>query len=36
VALRPAELPPPDRLGIRLDDPPVVMPAPEKLGIRLD
>jgi hypothetical protein len=36
IALKPVELPSPDQLGIRLDEPPVVLPAPEKLGIRLD
>ena len=36
VALKPVELPPPEVLGIRLDDPLVAIPAPEKLGIKLD
>jgi hypothetical protein len=35
VAYKPVELPPPEQLGIRLDEPAVV-PPPEKLGIRLD
>jgi hypothetical protein len=36
VASKPVELPPPEVLGIRLDDPLVTIPAPEKLGIKLD
>jgi hypothetical protein len=39
VAARQVEVPPPEQLGIRLDDrvlPVVVVPDPEKLGIRLD
>ena len=36
IAFKPVELPPPEVLGIRLDDPAVVVPAPEKLGIKLD
>jgi hypothetical protein len=36
VAYKPVELPPPEVLGIRLDDPAIVVPAPEKLGIKLE
>ncbi|HEY1190020.1 MAG TPA: hypothetical protein VGE74_20385 [Gemmata sp.] len=31
-----AVVPPPDQLGIALEDPPVVVPTPKELGIDLD
>lgn len=36
-AVRPVQVPPPEQLGIRLDDSPaVVVPAPGQIGIRLE
>jgi hypothetical protein len=36
VTAQPVTVPPPEQLGIRLDDPAIVVPAPEQLGIRLE
>jgi hypothetical protein len=38
MVAKPVVVPPPEALGIRLDDAPaaVVVPAPEELGIRLE
>jgi hypothetical protein len=39
LAVRPVEVPPPERIGITLDDTPaapVNVPDPEKLGIKLE
>jgi len=36
VAARPVDVPLPERLGIRLDNPAVVVPEPAKLGIKIE